>query len=179
MAILPIIEAPHPLLSKAARVVADHEFTDDLRRLLTDMAETMYAAPGVGLAGPQVSDSRRILVADPGNQEDEHGIKRPNLFAMINPEIVDRSPAQTVYEESCLSVPGFYIDIKRPQRIQVRWRDGHGEIEEAWFDGFSATVIQHEMDHLDGITLLDRASRFRRSRYVTRQKKRIARQASK
>jgi len=172
MAILNIIEAPHPILSKRARPVRDDEFTDALRQQLQDMAETMYAAPGVGLAAPQVSDSRRILVADPGNQEDDNGEKHADLMLMVNPEIVARSRDKITYEESCLSVPEFYLDIKRARRIQVRWQDGDGAVHERWFEGFPSIVLQHEMDHLNGKTLLEHSSRFKRSRYISRKKKR-------
>ncbi|MEL6343856.1 MAG: peptide deformylase [Myxococcota bacterium] len=171
MAILPILEAPHPVLAKKARPVQASEFTDALRQLLADMAETMYAAPGVGLAAPQVGDGRRILVADPGNQEDEHGEKHPDLLLMVNPEIIERSADKMTYEESCLSVPEYYLNVKRALRIKVRWHDGHGNVLERWFEGFPSVVLQHEMDHLEGVTLLDRSSRFKRSRYLSRKKK--------
>ncbi|MFT4974217.1 MAG: peptide deformylase [Myxococcota bacterium] len=172
MAILHIIEAPHPILSKKARPVRDDELDDALRQQLADMAETMYAAPGVGLAAPQVSDSRRILVADPGNQEDDNGEKHPDLLMMVNPEIIERSRERIVYEESCLSVPEYYLDIKRAKRICVRWTDGDGAPHERWFENFASIVLQHELDHLDGKTLLDHSSRFKRSRYISRRRKR-------
>ena len=172
MAILTILEAPHPVLSRKARPVRDDEFTPELRKLLEDMAETMYAAPGVGLAAPQVGDSRRILVADPGNQEDDDGRKIPDLVYMVNPEIVDKSKEIITYEESCLSVPEYYQDVKRHKRVLIRYRDGAGAILERWFEGFPSIVMQHELDHLEGVTLLDRSSGFKRSRYLTRRKKR-------
>jgi peptide deformylase len=171
MAILTIIEAPHPILSKKARPVREDEFTDALRQHLSDMAETMYAAPGVGLAAPQVSDSRRILVADPGNQEDENGEKHPDLLLMVNPQITERSREKITYEESCLSVPEFYLDVKRARRILVRWQDGDMKTHERWFEGFPSIVLQHELDHLNGKTLLDKSSRLKRSRYISRSRK--------
>lgn len=172
MAILPILEAPHPILSKKARPVRDDEFTPELRALLADMAETMYAAPGVGLAAPQVGDSRRILVADPGNQEDDDGEKHLDLLLMVNPIIAERSREKITYEESCLSVPEYYLDVKRAKRVRVTWQDGDGVSHERWFEDFPAIVLQHEMDHLEGVTLLEHSSRLKRSRYLIRRRKR-------
>ncbi len=172
MAILPILEAPHPILSKKARLVRDDEFTPALRQLLADMAETMYAAPGVGLAAPQVGDSRRIVVADPGNQEDDDGEKHLDLLLMVNPVIAERSRDLSTYEESCLSVPEYYLDVKRSRRIRVTWQDGEGAPQERWFEEFPAIVLQHELDHLQGVTLLEHSSRLKRSRYLVRRRKR-------
>ena len=173
MAILPILEAPHPILSRKTRLVEADEFNDALRQLLADMAETMYAAPGVGLAAPQVGDSRRILVADPGNQEDDDGEKVLDLLLMVNPVIAERSREKITYEESCLSVPEYYLDVKRARRVQVKWLDGTGTAKERWFEDFASIVLQHEMDHLEGITLLEHSSRLKRSRYMIRRRKRI------
>lgn len=172
MAILPILEAPHPILSKKARPVRDDEFTPALEKLLADMAETMYAAPGVGLAAPQIGDSRRILVADPGNQEDDDGEKHLDLLLMVNPVIAERSREKITYEESCLSVPEYYLDVKRAKRIRVTWQDAKGAPQERWFEDFPAIVLQHEMDHLEGVTLLEHSSRLKRSRYLIRRRKR-------
>jgi peptide deformylase len=172
MAILPIIEAPHPILAKKARPVRPDEINGALRQRLADMAETMYAAPGVGLAAPQVSDSRRIVVADPGNQEDDNGEKHPDLLMMVNPEIIERSRETVLYEESCLSVPEFDLMVKRARQIRMRWLDGEGIPQERVFEGFASIVLQHELDHLEGVTLLDRSSRFRRGRYISAQKRR-------
>jgi len=171
MAILEIIEAPHPILAKKARPVREDEFGPGLVQFLRDMAETMYAAPGVGLAAPQVADGRRILVADPGFNEDEPVQKR-ELYSMVNPVIVERRGGTITYEESCLSVPEFVIEVKRTEEVRVSWQTGDGATQEKWFDGFSSVVIQHEMDHLEGVTLLDKASRLKRSRYLQRKKKR-------
>ena len=174
MALLDIIEAPHPILAAKAREVREDEFGPALEQRVADMAETMYAAPGVGLAAPQVSDSRRIIVADPGEEDRENDGKRrrgEQFVAMVNPRIV-ATEGTLLWEESCLSVPEFYIDVKRAKRIQVAWRDASGTPRERWFEDFPAIVIQHELDHLDGVTLLDKASRLKRSRYVSRKKKR-------
>lgn len=172
MAILPIIEAPHPILSAPARPVREDEFGDELAVLLEDMAETMYAAPGVGLAAPQVSDGRRILVIDPGF-EGEEGEAQKGIFLMkmVNPEILEASEERITWEESCLSVPEYAVDVKRSRRIRVRWRGASGETTEQEFFGFPAVVVQHEMDHLEGKTLLDHSSRLKRGRYLKRVKK--------
>jgi len=172
MAVLDIIEAPHPILAKKARVVRDEEFGEALVAHLEDMAETMYAAPGVGLAAPQVADSRRILVADPGFEDDDTGQKKKGveLVYMVNPRIVSRS-GEITWEESCLSVPDFYIEVKRSNQVTVEFQDGLGEHHSKTFEEFSAVVIQHEMDHLNGVILLDKATGFRRRRYIKRVKK--------
>lgn len=172
MAILPILEAPHPLLSAKARPVAEDEFGDGLAHLLDDMAETMYAAPGVGLAAPQVGDGRRILVIDPGF-EGEEGEAQKGIFLMkmVNPVLLERSDDRIVWEESCLSVPEYAVDVKRSRRIRVAWRDAAGVPTEQEFFGFPAVVVQHEMDHLEGKTLLDHSSRLKRGRYLKRVRK--------
>jgi peptide deformylase len=169
VALLHIIEAPDPVLAKKARAVTDEEFGRELVKLLSDMGETMYAAPGVGLAAPQVGDSRRILVADPGFEEEEE--EERCLYCMVNPEIVAKSKDFINHEESCLSVPEFTIMVKRYAQVTVRWRDGEGTTHSKGFEGFGSVVIQHEMDHLEGITLLNRASRLKRSRYIQKVKK--------
>ena len=168
MAILDILEAPHPILAAKARDVREDEFGPELATFLENMAITMYAAPGVGLAAPQVGDSRRILVADPGNNDDGHPRM---LYSMVNPVIVEKSKDYIPYEESCLSVPEFYITVKRYKQITVQWNDAFGNVRRETFEEFPAIVVQHEMDHLKGITLLDRSSRFRRSRYIAKRKK--------
>ncbi len=165
MAVLDIITAPHPLLEEAARPVEADEFGPALAIHTSDMAETMYAAPGVGLAAPQVADPRRIVVIDPG-EGDERGVR---FFAMCNPEIIERSRETILWTETCLSVPEFEIEIKRNQRVQVRWQQPRDGAERtAWFEEFEAVIVQHELDHLLGTILLDRASRFKRSRYLKR-----------
>lgn len=169
MAILPILEAPHPILAAAARPVDDAEFGPELARFVEDMAQTMFAAPGVGLAAPQVGDGRRILVANLKGDLDEDS--RDELVAMINPVIKERSEETIRWDESCLSVPEYELDVDRAMRIHVEWRDVAGDPQSGWFEEFPAVVLQHEMDHLDGITLLDRSSRLKRSRYIKRRKK--------
>ena len=168
MAVLPILEAPHPILSKIATPVREEQFGIELVSFISDMVETMYEAPGVGLAAPQVGRSEQILVADPGNDE---GKSPRKLYKIVNPVVLEHSKETITYEESCLSVPVFYLMTKRYKRIHLQWRDGMGETHTQWFEEFPAIVIQHEMDHLRGITLLDRSSRFKKSRYIARQRK--------
>ena len=173
MPILPIIEVPHPTLAKNARIVREDEFGPGLEEHLASMAETMYAAPGVGLAGPQVNDSRRILVFDPGNDsiEKSDNPDHSQLLAIVNPEITRRSRETVMWEESCLSLPEFYVKVKRWVNIDVSWRDAMGNHQAKTFDGFAAIVLQHEIDHLQGITLLQKSSRLKRSRYLAKKKK--------
>jgi len=170
VAILPILVVPDPRLNQKARRVTDAEFGAELDQRTRDMAETMYAAPGVGLAAPQVGDLRRFLVADPA--QDAEGEKRGSAFlVMVNPEVLERSREMYRYEEGCLSVPEFFEEYERPKRIRVRWQDAFGHPHEAVFDGYPAVVVQHELDHLEGVTILDKVSRFRRSRYLKNRKK--------
>lgn len=169
MAVLEIIEAPHPILAKKARAVRDDEFGPALKIHTSDMAETMYAAPGVGLAAPQVADSRRIIVIDPG-EKDERGRR---FFAMCNPEIVERSKDTIPWWETCLSVPGLEVEVIRSKRITVTWQDPvDGSVKRAGFEDYESVIVQHELDHLEGTVLLDRVSGFKRRRYVSKQAKR-------
>ena len=169
MAILPILEAPHPALSTRARDVEPDEFGSELERHTSNMAETMYAAPGVGLAAPQVGDGRRILVANLKGDVDADSTKE--LIVMINPVIIERSTRMIRWEESCLSVPGFDLNVDRHHRIHMEWFDVAGDAQKGWFEEFSAVVLQHEVEHLDGVTLLDHSSRLKRGRYMARRKK--------
>ena len=169
MSLLSVLEAPNPILSRPAREVGMDEFGPDMDRFISDMAETMYAAPGVGLAAPQVGDGRRILVANLNGDVDADS--RDHFITMINPVIVERSEEFIQWDESCLSVPEFELDVDRHCRIRVTWLDVKGTKQEGFFEEFAAVVIQHEMDHLDGVTLLDRSSRLKRSRYLKRRKK--------
>ena len=157
MAILEILEAPHPILSQNARPVRPDELGPALQQRLSDMAETMYAAPGVGLAAPQVGDLRRMIVCDPGAGEEDEG---RTLYLMVNPVIVERSKEMIEGDEQCLSVPEIVVRVKRHLRITM----------EDW----PAIVLQHELDHLQGSTLYDRASSLKRSRYLRSRKKAMA-----
>jgi len=165
MALLDIITAPHPLLEGRAREVRPDEFGEQLAQRVSDMAETMYAAPGVGLAAPQVSDPRQIIVLDPGDNE-----QRGNrFFGLVNPRIVERSSRTIPWMETCLSVPDFEIELQRHFRVVVEWQAPlDGSMQREAFEEYESVIVQHELDHLDGTVLLDRASRFKRSRYLRR-----------
>jgi peptide deformylase len=172
MAVLDILTVPNPILAKKARPVEPGEFGDELRRFVSDLAETMYAAPGVGLAAPQVGDLRRVVVVDPGNstheQDDDGRPTNPRFVALVNPQIIEASPDKIIWEEGCLSVPEFNEDIARPRRVHIRFLDESGKPHTRWFEGYDSVVVQHEMDHLDGTVILDRVSRIKKSRYLSR-----------
>ncbi len=155
MSILDILKYPAPILKRKAQPV---ETVDaETRRFIDDMFQTMYAAPGIGLAAPQVGVSRRILVLDPARNDEP---KQP--LAMINPEILRFGEERRVHEEGCLSLPEIYAEIERPASVSVRYVDGEGHLREGEFDGIVATIIQHEVDHLDGILFVDHLSRLKR-----------------
>ncbi len=168
MAVLDILTAPHPVLAARARPVADDAFGPALAVLLADMVETMYAAPGVGLAAPQIGDGRRIVVIDSGLDPDEGG---HGLLRMVNPTIVARSEETIPWTETCLSVPELEVTVERSRSITVAWQDADGVSRETDLHDFEAVIAQHELDHLIGTVLLDRVSAFRRRRWVKQQKK--------
>ncbi|MBO9711800.1 peptide deformylase [Sphingomonas sp.] len=160
MALLPILEVPDPRLRTISTPV---ESVDDaLRALIADMFDTMYDAPGIGLAAIQVGVPKRVIVMDLQEKEDEDGkaIREPRVF--INPEILDPSDDQSVYTEGCLSVPDQYADVERPAQCRVKWLDEDGKAHDEIFEGLLATCIQHEMDHLQGIVFIDHLSRLKR-----------------
>ena len=160
MAILPILEAPDPRL-RVISVPVDG-VDDGLRALIADMFETMYDAPGIGLAAVQVGVPKRVLVIDLQEDEDEDGkpVRDPRVF--INPEIVDPSEDQNVYNEGCLSVPDHYAEVERPTSCRARWLDLDGVQHDERIEGMLATCLQHEMDHLEGILFIDHLSRLKR-----------------
>jgi len=167
MAILPIIKAPDPVLKRRCAPV--ERVDDGIRRLMDDMLETMYAAPGVGLAASQVGVSRRVIVVDVSPAD---GPRAPLLMA--NPEIVEASEEATPREEGCLSFPEHYAEVTRPDRVRVRYIDHENEIREVEAEGLLSTCIQHEMDHLDGVLFVDRISMVKRGiilRKMTKLKK--------
>ena len=171
MTIRPILEAPDPVLKQISRPVA--AVTDETRALMDDMLETMYAAPGIGLAAIQIGVPQRILVIDIGDGPALDGgdiAKNPRYF--INPEISDTSDDLNIYEEGCLSVPDFYEEVERPARCTVRYLDYQGEAQELKAEGLLATCIQHEMDHLDGILFVDHLSRLKRNMILKKLQKR-------
>ncbi|MEM6309366.1 MAG: peptide deformylase [Pseudomonadota bacterium] len=146
---LPIILHPDPRLKKTAAEIADS--SDELRTLGKDMLETMYAAPGIGLAGPQVNVMKRIIAVDCHKQDEEE----PRPLVMINPRIIASSHEQNTYEEGCLSIPDLFADVTRPAEVQVEWIDLDGTAQTEEFAGLWATCVQHEIDHLDGKLFID------------------------
>lgn len=175
MAIRNILEVPDPRLKQVSVPVT--AFDDDLRTLVADMFETMYDAPGIGLAAIQVGVPLRVLVIDlqPEDPDAEpvacdhdghhhhHQPTRKDPRVFINPEILDPSAEHSVYQEGCLSVPEIYADVERPARIRARWQDLDGTVHEAMMDGLMATCLQHEMDHLEGVLFIDHLSRLKRA----------------
>ena len=153
---LDIIIAPDPRLKLKCRPVA--KVDAKVARLMDDMLETMYAAPGIGLAAPQVGVTQRIIVLDVA-REDE----KPAPLKMANPELVWVSDEDVTYNEGCLSLPEHYADVTRPARIRVRYLDHENEIRELAAEGTLATCIQHEMDHLDGILFVDHLTALKRN----------------
>ncbi|MEQ8283482.1 MAG: peptide deformylase [Parvibaculum sp.] len=156
MAIREIITAPDPRLKEVSKPV--DKVDDGLRALMDDMLETMYAAPGIGLAAIQVGVPKQVIVMDLARDGEK---PEPRYF--INPEILWTSDDTAVYEEGCLSVPDMYEDVERPARCRVRYLDDQGEIREEECDELLATCLQHEMDHLKGILFIDHLSRVKRS----------------
>lgn len=168
MALLPILEYPDPRLRTVARPVK--AFDDRLRQLVSDMAETMYDAPGVGLAATQVDVHERLIVIDVSEAKTE-------LQVFINPEILWASEEQVECEEGCLSVPGVYDAVIRPERVRVRAFDAHGQVFERDCSGLLAVCVQHEMDHLLGKVFVEYLSPLKQERIKTKMKKRRARAA--
>ena len=163
MAKLEIIKVPDPFLRVVSEPVA--QVDDTVRRLADDMLETMYAAPGIGLAAIQVAVPKRLLVVDVGDEE------APEPHCLINPEIVRFGDAKRVHEEGCLSIPDVHVEIERPAELTVRYIDLEGKERELQAEGLLATAIQHEMDHLEGRLIIDYLSRLKRDIIVRRFKK--------
>jgi peptide deformylase len=159
MALLNILRYPDPRLHKVAKPVT--EFGDRLHTLVADMAETMYDAPGVGLAATQVDVHERVVVIDVTETKD-------NLLVFVNPEIVWSSPDKQVYDEGCLSVPSIYDGVERPSQVKVRAQDAKGEFFELDCEGLLAVCIQHEMDHLLGKVFVEYLSPLKRNRIKTK-----------
>ncbi|PKQ08367.1 MAG: peptide deformylase [Alphaproteobacteria bacterium HGW-Alphaproteobacteria-12] len=156
MTIYDIITAPDPRLKEVSKPV--QRVDDALRALMDGMLETMYAAPGIGLAAIQIGIPKQVIVMDLAREGDE---PQPRYF--VNPEILWTSDDLATYEEGCLSVPDFYEDVERPARCRVRYLDYQGEIREEECDDMLATCLQHEIDHLKGILFIDHLSRVKRS----------------
>ena len=155
MALLEILQAPHPVLKTKAKPVA--RVDDALRRLAADMFETMYKAPGIGLAAPQVGVSERLIVLDVADGDE----RRP--MVLVNPEIVWRSSERATAEEGCLSLPGQFADVTRPQHVKVSYLTEHGGEAELEAEGLLARCVQHEIDHLDGVLFVDHLTALKRN----------------
>ncbi len=156
MAILPIIIAPDPRLAKPAKPVA--KVDDSVRRLMADMIETMYQAPGIGLAAPQVGVLKRVIVVDCAKADE-----KPLPYKMANPEILWQSEDLLVNNEGCLSLPEHYADVARPAEVKIRYLDEQNEIRELHAKGLLATCLQHEIDHLEGMLFVDHISALKRN----------------
>jgi len=166
MALLRIYHYPEPVLAEKATPVV--QITDDIRILARDMAETMYAAPGVGLAAPQVGISQRLIVLDCSRADEP-----PHLITAVNPEIV-ASEGEAFEEEGCLSVPGYYARVKRSEKVTVRFRTLDDQPAEITTDGLLAIAFQHEIDHLDGVLFVDHLSPLKRSLFRKKYQKILA-----
>lgn len=161
-----IILAPDPVLKKAAAPLEGID--DDTRKLMDDMLDTMYDAEGIGLAAPQIAISKRLLVLDV-EQGENNTRGKPQVFA--NPEILWSSETPNTYEEGCLSIPGHHAEIERPKLIRVKYLDYDGKQQEIEADGLLATCLQHEIDHLDGILFIDYLSNLKRNIILKKMKK--------
>jgi peptide deformylase len=159
MSVRPLVIIPDSRL----RLVSDPIVRVDakVRALVSDMFETMYDAPGIGLAAVQIGVPERVVTIDTAREDEE---KSP--LALINPEIITASEELSVYQEGCLSIPEYYEDVERPARVSVRFMDLNGEIREIEADGLLATCVQHEIDHLNGVLFIDHISKLKRDRVV-------------
>ena len=163
MAILPIVQFPNPVLAMKCQPVA--EINDSLRQLAADMGETMYKAPGVGLAAPQVGEPIRMVVIDVSEEKN-------NLLTLINPVITEKSTEEETGEEGCLSLPGIWEKVSRSTAITVQYMDLDGQQQELKAEGLLAICIQHELDHLEGTVFIDHLSRLKYDRACSKLKKR-------
>jgi peptide deformylase len=169
MAVRPILTLPDAVLRQTSEPVATVDAA--VRTILDDMIETMYDAPGIGLAGVQVGVTRRLVVLDVARKEEG-----PQPLFLVNPEIVQTSADTTVHEEGCLSIPDYYEDVERPGRVRVRFLDRDGAACEMDAEGLLAVALQHEIDHLNGVLFIDHISRLKRER-VTKKFAKAARLA--
>ena len=159
MTVKPLVILPDPILRRVSEPVA--RIDDDVRRFADDMLETMYDAPGIGLAAIQVGEPLRMLVIDLAKEDED---KQPQVF--VNPEILASSDERSVYEEGCLSIPDYYAEVERPASIRLRYQDLTGQTHEIETDGLLATCLQHEMDHLNGVLFIDHISKLKRDMVI-------------
>ncbi len=159
MTIKPLIILPDPVLRQVSKPI--ERVDTDLKRLADDMLETMYDAPGIGLAAIQIGVPRRMLVIDVSREGEE---KQPQVF--INPEIIKSSDERSVYEEGCLSIPDYYAEVERPATVTVKYLDRDGKEQTTEADGLLATCLQHEIDHLNGVLFIDHISRLKREMVI-------------
>jgi len=164
MAIRPILTVPDPVLKQVSKRV--DAVTDETRALMDDMLETMYAAPGIGLAAIQVGVPLRVIVMDLAKEGET-----PEPRHFVNPEILETVEETQVYEEGCLSVPDFFDEVERPKKAKIRYLDYDGNEVVEWAEGMYAVCIQHEMDHLQGTLFIDHLSRLKRSFAINKVKK--------
>ena len=182
MALREILTEPNELLRKKSLTV--EKVDKDLQKLMDDMLETMYAAPGIGLAAIQVGVPKRVIVLDIGlrnesedNNNEKQAVKKNPMY-FVNPEIITKSINNSTYEEGCLSVPGQFAEIERPDKCHIKYLNYYGEPKELVAEGMLATCIQHEMDHLEGILFIDYLSKLKKSMIVkklTKQKEQLDR----
>lgn len=165
----PILIHPDPRLRKVAAPVPD--LSDELRRLADDMLETMYDAPGIGLAAPQIGQNHRLIVLDCVKEASE----TPRPLVMFNPEVIASADEKSVYEEGCLSIPEQYAEVTRPAAVTVRWMDRDGKEHQEDFTGLWSTCVQHEIDHLDGKLFIDYLTPLKRQ-LITRKMQKLKRE---
>lgn len=170
MAIRPIVFLPDKLLRQVSKPVA--KIDADVKKLVKDMFDTMYDAPGVGLAAVQIGVPKRIVTVDATRGDDEK-----NPIAMINPEVVWESDETVAHEEGCLSIPEYLEQVVRPDRVKVRFLDLDGEKQEIEADGLLARVVQHEIDHINGVLFIDHLSKLKRDRVIKKYTKAAKRAA--
>ena len=182
MTLRQILTEPNKILREKSLKV--NQVDEDLQKLMDDMLETMYAAPGIGLAAIQVGVPKRVIILDIGwrdkseSANDEKQVVRKNPMYFVNPEIITKSTNNSTYEEGCLSVPGQFAEIERPDKCHIKYLDYYGQPKELVAEGMLATCIQHEIDHLEGILFIDYLSKLKKSMIVkklTKQKEQLDR----
>ena len=172
MTLLPILIHPDPRLKKVCDPVTD--LSDDLRKLADDMLDTMYDAPGIGLAAPQISVTKRLIVLDCVKDDSQP----PRPLVMFNPEVLESSEEKSIYDEGCLSIPEQYAEVERPAEVKVGWIDQNGNPQEETFDGLWATCVQHEIDHLNGVLFIDYLKPLKRQ-MITRKMQKLKREKAR